>query len=177
MKELAQLSSIPYTTLASMMSRRPEKIAKNTLANIARVFGLEWYKLLGREMEFGPIKAYEHRNINGERISAMLDEAMAHQVLKNIIGENYKVVISCIEREKKTIIERPDNLERVRPRDIRSQFKACVDLVFDNLNEAGVIEAMRYMLELSQNPHYCISTDSHTSSNTKEDEPCQENEP
>ena len=42
---------------------------------------------------------------------------------------------------------------------MRRRFDACMDLVFDNLNNAGVIEAMRYILELSKNPKFIRSAE------------------
>ena len=162
MKELADRASISYTTLASIMKRRPEKIALNTLERIGWAFGLEWYKLLGRESEYRPKEAYRGRNVNGERISATMDEPMIRSVLQNIIGEDYEKVIEWTEAGKKVLIRTSEDFERIKRRDLRGQFNMCVDLVFDNLSEAGVVEAMRYILELSQNPKYCKSTDLNT---------------
>lgn len=172
LKEVASRASISYTTLASMMSRRPEKIAKNTLAKIGWVFGLEWYKLLGREQEFAPLERENYgRNINGERISAMMDEKMVESVLRNILGEAYEYVLSAVKSGWQYQIEPYDNLMRIRPRNKRAQFMMCVDMVFDKLNDDGIVEAMRHMLELSQNPKFCIST---ATGNKKEDDECQE---
>ena len=41
MKEVALRAGLSYTTFASMMSRRPVKIAKRTLQSIGTVFGTE----------------------------------------------------------------------------------------------------------------------------------------
>ena len=78
MKEVALRAGLSYTTFASMMSRRPAKIAKRTLQSLGTVFGTDWYNLLGSDSElvpeFPPTTRYGMRNINGERVCAMMDE-------------------------------------------------------------------------------------------------------
>lgn len=154
MKEVALRARLSYTTFASMMSRRPGKIAKNTLQSIGGVFDLEWYKLLGRENEFAPIERRSARNVNGERICAMMDEQTVHAVLKQIIGDGYAEVLCQTATGRRELTERVEASTHSRIKDRRGQFDACVDLVFNHLNDNGVIEAMRYLLELAQNPKY-----------------------
>ena len=64
--------------------------------------------------------------------------------------------------------ERVETSTHSRIKDRRGQFDACVDLVFDHLNDNGVIEAMRYLLELAQNPKY--RTDAAQPDTQREDE-------
>lgn len=178
MRELATRSGISYTTLISIMKRRPEKMAKNTLARIAGVFRAEWYELLG----IGPSAAdtpYHGRNSNGERIDVMMDEYRVEAVLREILGERYEAAIEKLEKQQKELqdsqkkrleqreqgwvispypyLKNHDTFEKnekLRRKKLRGQLGVCVDLAFDNLNDAGVIEAMRYILELAQNPKY-----------------------
>ena len=168
-KELAAQSSIKYTTLATILQRRPEKIAAKNLELIAQVFETEWYMLLGRDEEPDALDKYSGRNINGLRVSALMDEETIKRVLESIIGEEYRKILDRIydSRESQT----RDRLNFANPiygnhtplahkavhSEIRAKFDACVDLVFDNFNEAGVVEAMRYILALSQDPRYCKS--------------------
>lgn len=159
MKEVALQAGLSYTTFVSMMNRRPAKIAKNTLKSIGAVFDIEWYKLLGRENSFEsetPIaERYNARNINGERVCAMMDEKKIREVLKQIIGDGYEEVLRRTATGRRELAERIETPMHRRSKDRRSQFDACVDFVFDHLNDDGVIEAMRYLLELAQNPRYC----------------------
>lgn len=168
MKEVALRAGLSYTTFASMMSRRPVKIAKKTLQSIGGVFDLEWYKLLGRENEFAPIERRSARNVNGERICTMMDEQTVHAVLKRIIGDNYTRVLYKAATGKRALTERVETSTHSRIKDRRGQFDACVDLVFNHLNDNGVIEAMRYLLELAQNPKY--HTDAAQPDTQREDE-------
>lgn len=175
MRELATRSGLSYTTLMSMMNRRPTKMAKNTLARISGIFGAEWYELLGIGLP-APDEPYHGRNSNGERIDVMMDEHRVESVLREILGEHYDAAIENLENRQKALrdfhkermeqrdqgwvfppIKSPNDYEKnesIQRRRLRNQFNVCLDLAFDNLNDAGVIEAMRYILELSQNPKY-----------------------
>lgn len=172
MKEVALRAGLSYTTFASMMSRRPAKIAKRTLQSIGTVFGTEWYTLLGSDSElvpeFPPTTRYGMRNINGERVCAMMDEKAVHAALKQIIGDNYTRVLYKAAAGKRALAERVETSTHSRIKDRRGQFDACVDLVFNHLNDNGVIEAMRYLLELAQNPKY--RTDAAQPDTQREDE-------
>lgn len=172
MKEVALRAGLSYTTFASMMSRRPVKIAKRTLQSIGTVFGTEWYTLLGSDSElvpeFPPTTRYGMRNINGERVCAMMDEKAVHAALKRIIGDNYTRVLYKVAAGKRALAERVETSTHSRIKDRRGQFDACVDLVFNHLNDNGVIEAMRYLLELAQNPKY--RTDAAQPDTQREDE-------
>ena len=165
MKEVALRAGLSYTTFASMMSRRPVKIAKRTLQSIGTVFGTEWYTLLGSDSElvpeFPPTTRYGMRNINGERVCAMMDEKTVHAALKRIIGDNYTRVLYKAATGKRALTERVGISTHSRIKDRRG-------LVFNHLNDNGVIEAMRYLLELAQNPKY--RTDAVQPDTQREDE-------
>ena len=49
--------------------------------------------------------------------------------------------------------------------------------VIDRLNGDGLLLAMQQLIKIAADPKYCLSTNSHTLSNAKEDKECQENEP
>ena len=68
--------------------------------------------------------------------------------------DNYTRVLYKGAAGKRALAERVETSTHSRIKDRRGQFDACVDLVFDHLNDNGVIEAMRYLLELAQNPKY-----------------------
>ena len=154
MKQLAQNARIPYTTFASLMKRRPLKIAQKTLILVGKVFGVEGHELLGLSIPFEPEQEYNGRNINGERIGVVMEEEAFEYVLKRIIGDEYRMILDRIEEKQRVdILEYGEGLYPVKS-DLRRRFDSCVDVVFDHLNEPGVIEAMRYILELSQNPRF-----------------------
>lgn len=178
-KDLAMHSRITYSTLATIMKKRPAKIAAKHLEDIGKVFGVEWYKLLGHENEPTSLKAYEGRNVNGERVNASMDEEAIDCVLNSIIGDDYTKILDrikaaryALENNQQSYFQRANgasisSLQR-RSNNIgmRSRFDSCVDMVFDNFNDAGVVEAMRYILALSQDPKYCKSSDSSAESET-----------
>ncbi|MBR5224819.1 MAG: helix-turn-helix transcriptional regulator [Clostridia bacterium] len=160
MKELARHAGISYTTFASIMKRRPGKIAQRTLTRIGQVFGVDGHELLGLHEPFEPEQEYYGRNVNGERVGAVMSEDVVEYVLKHIIGEEYGLMIDRVMKNKAVVLApEAEEIEPVKQNDLRRRFDTCVDLVFDHLSEAGVIEAMRYILELSQNPKFNISTD------------------
>lgn len=165
MRDFSKLSTLPYTTFVSMMKRRPEKISVNSLKRIAAVFEHEWYEMLGYDKESIPT-LINGRNINGARIETALTEDTCIKVVENISGKEYAELIG-----KNMVFHPPIHLmkqEMVKNRDnaLHSQFKMCIDLVSDRLNDDGVIEAMRYILELTQNPKYNASTDQITKEDT-----------
>lgn len=169
MKDFATRASIPYTTFVSMMSRRPDRISVTSLSRIAAAFDHEWYVLLGHNEESVPA-LLGGRDIHSARVESTIDEETYVKVLEKITGKEYGEVIG-----KDTVFCPPAHLmkahlEKSRKNALHLQFKSCIDLVSDKLNDDGIIEAMRYILELTQNPKYNASAGYKVS----EDVECQE---
>ena len=171
LKDLARDASLPYTTVASIMSRRPEKMSVMSLDAIAKVFDLQWHDLLGLTddqlclVEKKITSTNTGRNINGYRIGTAIDEEAMERIDQHLTFRGYLFIKSAIrdhkqiEIAKRIEVRHPDNLAKATSSDMRRRFDACMDLVFDNLNNAGVIEAMRYILELSKNPEFIRSAE------------------
>lgn len=166
MKELARLADIPYTTFATMMKKRPAKISVNSLMRIAGVFEQSWNTLLGCEEYLIPT-LIGAQNIYSARVSSYVEEVISLKVIKKITGKNLEDLKARHIDTKISVPAKHENFSRIRPRDIHSQFKLCIDIVSDKLNDDGIIEAMRYILELTQNPKYNVSTDSEKKEDTE----------
>lgn len=54
-------------------------------------------------LEFPPTTRYGMRNINGERVCAMMDEKTVHAALKRIIGDNYTRVLYKAATGKRSV--------------------------------------------------------------------------
>lgn len=163
MRELAEKADIPHTSLASIMTRRSPKISVNTLESIANVFDKEAHDLFS-------IRSTMSRTPNSVmRVTTELSEEDADAICSRIIGKDYKEYLLPREQELETIGHRTSNAKvtlnyRI---DIDQHFRQSIIFMLNKLNEEGLMEAMRRVLEVAQDPRYCVSTDSHKS---KEDD-------
>ena len=172
LREVAQKAAITYTTLASIMSRRSPTISKRTLTQIATVFEVEWYVLLNCKNESEPVLIKTGRFSDEPRIETYLSEMDAKQILHRIIGDEYMQYLTVLDELKKSTFQsKATGYEVQCDQTLRLQFKQSIDFVLNKLNDEGLMEAMRRVLDIAQDPKFCIST---ATGNKKEDDECQE---
>lgn len=158
-KQLAELAGIPPTTLATTMSRRPLRVSKDFLKSIAAVFELQWYELLGKESED---ELAESEN----RVSAQLGQAETIRVMHGILnGVNPSMYGSFrLEGEQPQIIHNESRIMDVHHRSTHTspnftsdenQFRQSIFFILNRLNDAGLMEAMRRVLDIAQDPKFC----------------------
>lgn len=162
-RQLAREMKMPPTTLASIFSRRPDSLDREILIRFGLVFDLKWYTLLNKS------SASEARFKGTSTIK--IDLTLSDEDIQSIY-ENILVGYRCPARFERQNTEAP---ESTRSGD--DDFKRGMMFVINRLNEDGLMKVMQMIIQIAADPQYCISTDSHTSSNKKEDELCQENEP
>lgn len=160
MKELAERSGVPYTTLAAMMAKKPSKISQNTLKNLAGVFEVNWYVLLGKQRGYLGDNETTSRNINGIRLNAELDDEDYIAILRNVLGDEY------VNEDDELILEATIPVIRYRKVDVistsalKKHFRSSINAVLDRLSDEGVMEVMRHVLDIAMDPKYYVSTDS-----------------
>lgn len=172
MKELAERSGVPYTTLAAMMAKKPSKISKNTLMNLAGVFEVKWYKLLGKQRGFGDENEIPSRNINGIRLHAEMDDEDYIKVLREVLGDEYVREDDELILEARIPVIKYKQVDVISTSALKKHFRASINTVLDRLSDEGVMEVMRHVLEIAQDPKYYAPTDP----KTKEDNEWQKEE-
>lgn len=154
-RRLAIEANVSTATLASLMTRKPSTIAIDTLDKIARVFGARWYDLLNKP-----------NSIVDEYI---LEKRVPVTMTADDIAEaGYKITEDHYFMEH---IERIHRLERrgakavaiekntVQTSEI-DRFKNSLSFVLDKLNDDGLMEAMRRILDVANDPKYCKNKES-----------------
>lgn len=147
-RTLAMQAKIPATTLASMMTRRPATIDKEALVRIASVFCVEWYRLL---------------NMTEDEASKCEDElristAMTAQDVEYVYNHVVKP-LDCSVRYRAMELsnaERQCMLKPIHQRNEREHgFRSSILFVLEKLNDDGLMEAMRRILDVANDPKYC----------------------
>lgn len=149
-KELAIRANTPVTTLASIMSRRPETLDRRTLDRIARVFGSKWDEILDLSEEQADRYAYYPKM----RIPVtMTQDSVEHVYAKLVKRLDFSGSARPIGHFR-------PNLNTTKPpkSDARTDwdsFKSSITLVLGKLNDDGLMEAMRRILDVANDPRYC----------------------
>jgi len=167
MKELAERSGVPYTTLASMMAKKPSKISKNTLLDIADVFEVAWYEMLGRQKGFEDDNERATRNIHGIRLNAEMDEEDYIKVLRKVLGDEYVKEDDELILEARIPVIRYRQVDVISASTLKKHFRASINTVLERLSDEGVMEVMRHVLDIAQNPKYYAPTDQKTKEDTR----------
>jgi len=172
LRKLAMLAGMAPTTFVSMMTRRPDNISVSTLTKIALVFGVRWYELLSANplSEFHKFAPYDH---DTARISSKVSDQEKSVIIRNVLSRptrpdlltesNYPVedvghpVKQGKQRDESSILS-----------DENVIFRQSINSILRRLNTQGLMEAMRHLLDIANDPNYII---------IKEDTLCQEDEP
>ena len=155
MLEVSQKADVKYTTIASLMKRRSSHMSKEILMRLASALGVDWYKMLNCESAEEPTDIFTGRYSDEPRILTELSEMDVKQALREIIGDEYEKFLTR-SREKVKIPNAPViKPASCRQNSSRDQFKQSIDFVLDKLNDDGLMEAMRRMLDIAKDPMYC----------------------
>jgi transcriptional regulator with XRE-family HTH domain len=135
-RQLALSAGIHPSTLVSLLNRRPIKMNKDALIRIADVFDVKWYELINKTESFANNHALD------SRVQIILSE------------EDIDVI-------KKKFIQLPDHIGYHREAQVKSKtYKAkgtnndSIMLVMKTLNEDGMLEVMKKIVEVASNPQY-----------------------
>ena len=137
---LAMRADIPPTTLASMMTRRPSTMDKSFLIQIAKALGVKWVMLLNKPDSYADECELE------DRISVEMTQEDIEAVQRNLI-EPFTTVARFGVREQRFSDYIADTCRRRRSEE--SDFKQSFAFVLDKLNDDGLLEAMRRVLEIA----------------------------
>lgn len=142
---LATAAEIPPTTLASIMSRRPATMDKEILDRIATVFHVSWYQLLNKSKAFAA--AYE----NELRVPTAMSKEDVDQVYEQIVQP---IIDAATFRGTARL--RADVTKAWCPGPARYHgFQDSIQFVLGKLNDDGLMEAMRRVLDVANDPKYC----------------------
>lgn len=149
-KELAIRANTPVTTLASIMSRRPETLDRRTLDRIARVFGSKWDEILDLSEEQADRYAYYAKM----RIPVTMSQESVERVYAKLVKKlDFSGTVRPIGRYHPN-----PNTTQASKIDVHTDwdsFKSSITLVLDKLNDDGLMEAMRRILDVANDPKYC----------------------
>lgn len=147
-RTLATQAKIPATTLASMMSRRPATIDKEALVRIASVFNVAWYRLFN--MTEDAAAKYEDEL----RISTVMTKEDVEHVYNHLVRP-----LDCSARYRAIGLYSSENHSALNARYQRNErehgFRSSILFVLDKLNDDGLMEAMRRVLDVANDPKYC----------------------
>jgi len=138
-RRLAQLAKMAPTTLGSIMTRKPKWVSTARLEAIARVFQLHWTDLFepGRE-----------EYVTGEKlpkVSSYIKKEDEVDILARALeksGEGFAFAFDFrVEPQQKQ-------------NDDEALFRKSVNAILNRLNSDGLLEAMRRLLDLENNPAY-----------------------
>ena len=154
MRKLSLQTNIAYTSLVSLMKRRSNRISKDMLEKLIRALGIEWHTL----EVFHPVfeEGDEDRRWFGTTCS--LEETQ--RILKDVIGDDFERFLSDAQNKEQQPGTWKNRKPQTIPVDHREQFKQSMNLMFDRLNDDGLLEAMRRIVEITLDPRYSIAADS-----------------
>lgn len=154
-RKLAKLAEVSSATLASLITRQPSTIGIDTLDKIAQVFGVKWYELLNRpssivedcilDSRVSVVMTKEDIMAVGERLMSGFDFMPSIDKIHNLEKRERKV----LGIEKEAVI----SPEVATPG--KDEFRSVIFFVLDRLNHDGLLEAMRRILDVANDPKYC----------------------
>ena len=154
-RRLARLAALPVTTLESAFYRQPAKVSVVMLQQIARVFGMQWYELLRVRYDHDLIDLGNHMS----RVPSFIEDNEAHAIIQLVLEQPINTVyeqalFNLPERQR--LHEHPSS-----PED--QLFRRSIDALLAKLNNEGLMEAMRRVLDITLNPDYCLKGEETTS--------------
>lgn len=153
MRELAYRADMPYTSLASLMKRRSNRISKDMLEALIKALEINWTDLVAFHPEFG------EDTDEGRWFGATCSTDEVHQILENVIGSGFERFLAEAQNKDKQPGTWKNRRQPAVAIDPRVQFKQSMNLMFDRLNDEGLLEAMRRILDVANEPRYCFKKD------------------
>ena len=161
-RQLAIDAKIAPTTLASLISRRPDTIKIDDLSKIAKVFEMTWCELLNKPESFAEKYALETR----VPVSMTKEDIIA---VSTKLGNKYSFD-SGLYREAKIVSNPIGAPRRKRAVDIpesNSEFMRSIALLLGKLNDEGLILAMRQIIDIVSDPKYTNSSNDNKQEDTE----------
>lgn len=161
-RQLARNANIAATTLASLISRRPDTIKIDDLSKIAKVFEMTWYEFLNKPESYAKKYALEIRvpaSMSKEDIVAVSTK----------LGNKYSFD-SGLFREVKVMSNPTGAPRRKRAVDIpesNSEFMRSITLLLGKLNDEGLILAMRQIIDIVSDPKYTKNSNDNKQEDTE----------
>ena len=138
-RRLAQLAKMAPTTLESIMTRKPKWVSVARLESIARVFQLHWTDL------FEPGREEYVTDTNPPKVSSYIKAEQAEEIVERALeksGQGFAFAFDFrVEQQSK---EKDDEV----------LFRKSVNAILNRLNSDGLLEAMRHLLTIEENPVY-----------------------
>lgn len=161
-RQLAIDAKIAPTTLASLISRRPDTIKIDDLSKIAKVFEMTWCEFLNKPESFANQYALE------TRVPTIMSKEDIIAVSTKL-GNKYSFD-SGLYREVKAIPNPIGNPRHKRAVDIpesNSEFMRSIILLLGKLNDEGLILAMRQIIDIVSDPKYAKNSNENKQEDTE----------
>lgn len=138
-RRVAQMAQMAPTTLESMMTRKPKFVRTERLEAIASVLQLHWTDLFepGREM-FVTIT-------NPPKVSTQIKTEQAEEIVERALGKSGEGFAFAFDFRVEP--QQKQNDEEVL-------FRKSVNAILNRLNSDGLLEAMRRLLVIEEDPAY-----------------------
>lgn len=140
-RQLAREMGIAPTTLSSIFSRRPLALDREILVRLGIAFDLPWYVLLNKSA------AHEVETSGSSRMRVTV--LLSHKDIE-MINER---IIKPYQCPKRYIDIQNDRRDDDTGDD--GDFRRSILFVLNKLNDEGLMEAMRRILDVANKPKYC----------------------
>ena len=149
-RQLALSANVSTATLASLMNRKPSTISIETLDRLAKVFDERWFSLLNKPESITDEYALE------KRISVSMERSDIEEVGYRLTKDN--AFMTHVDRLHQLDIREAQAFGFTKKEVITSHekngFKSSIFFVLDKLNDDGLMEAMRRILDVANDPQY-----------------------
>lgn len=139
-RRLAQMAKLPPTTLESALTRRSRWISVHKLKAIAAVFNLEWTDL------FEPDREESITDPRNPKVSSLIRDEDMDAILSAALeksGEGFSFFNP--KREQPVPAQQTDEMA----------FLQTTTAILNRLNNDGLMEAMRRLLDIAADPRFC----------------------
>lgn len=164
-RQMAIQAGVSPATLASIMTRRPPRIAIETLDKIASVYGIRWYELLNKDSSYADRFLMAGRTpvtMTADDVNAVGNRILGITDITMYVDKAHERYLQRVE-DAKTIVKyasaQQDNSEmpgRIVPvPGGTDEFRNSLFFVLNKLNDDGLMEAMRRILDVANDPKYC----------------------
>lgn len=159
-RKLATRAGVSTATLASLITRQPSTMSPFTLDKIARVFDLRWNELLNRPATIADELLAQSRvptRMSKEDIEAVGKRLNPDGVI------NFLHLVESVRSMPRAASSEDRSEERARAASKRvdsassgkAEFRNSIFFVLEKLNDDGLMEAMRRILDIANDPQYC----------------------
>ena len=155
-RKLANTAGVSTATLASLMARRPITMSASTLDKIAQFFNLRWNDLLNKPATIADELLAQSRvstHMHREDVEALSERLSSDGII------NFMHLVESVRSmpRAETSEERPRAASRRTDSASsgKAEFRNSIFFVLEKLNDDGLMEAMRRILDIANDPQYC----------------------